>query len=738
MSFRRVVLAALLAVTSLGLTTRAHASAYAQQGSKLVGTGAVGNAIYQGRRVALSADGNTLISGGFGDNANSGAAWVFTRSSGVWSQQGAKLVGTAATGAPERGFSVALSADGNTALVGGPADNSNLGALWVFVRSGGVWTQQGIKITPTGAVGAASLGDAVALSADGNTALVGAHGDNGGAGAVWVFTRSGVTWSQQGPKLVGSGATGLATQGYSVALSSDGNTALVGGYTDTGSIGAAWVFTRSAGVWSQQGAKLVGTGYVGSPAQGESVALSGDGNTALIGGFQDNPSVGAVWTFTRSGGVWTQQGSKLFASDAIGAAAQGFTVAISTDGSTALVSGYPDNSGVGASWVYSRGGNSWTEVNKLAGTGASGAANQGIGLALSADGSTGAIGGYMDTGTLGAAWVFVRASPLITSIADVPNDQGGRVSIRWNASLLDEVPSDPIDQYWIWRQVPPPLAATLSRDASARARLGAKVRATRDGLQTYYWEYVGSQISHGFDGYSYTAPTLFDSIPGSNPLTLFMVEAERTGTGEYWSSDPDSGYSVDNLAPATPSPFLAAYGGGATHLHWGENLEADLSVYRLYRGVSAGFVPGPGNLVASPSDTNYVDIGPAGSYYKLSAVDIHGNESGFALVSPNGTLAAPGPGLPSEVSLARVSPDPLRGGGAIRFALPRAATVSLAIYDASGRRVKQLASGLEPAGEHSVQWDGRDTAGQSPASGVYFVRLDAAGRSLTSRFVRVQ
>jgi hypothetical protein len=113
-------------------------------------------------------------------------------------------------------------------------------------------------------------------------------------------------FTQQGPKLVGTGAVGQAHQGGSVALSADGNTAIVGGNSDNGGNGgAAWVFTRSGGVWTQQGNKLVGTGAVGQATQGNSVALSADGNTAIVGGPNDNGSTGAVWVFTRSGGVWT-------------------------------------------------------------------------------------------------------------------------------------------------------------------------------------------------------------------------------------------------------------------------------------------------------------------------------------------------------------------------------------------------------------------------------------------------
>jgi hypothetical protein len=194
---------------------------------KLVGTGAVGPT-EQGWSVALSADGKTAIVGGIADNGLAGAAWVYTRSDGGWTQQGSKLVGTAAVGQGGQGVSVALSADGSTAIVGGPYDNKNTGGAWVYTRSGTVWTQQGGKLVGTGAIGNAGQGVSVALSADGNTAIVGGPHDNSFAGAAWVYTRGDGTWTQQGGKLVGTGAVGIADQGWSVALSADGNTAIVG------------------------------------------------------------------------------------------------------------------------------------------------------------------------------------------------------------------------------------------------------------------------------------------------------------------------------------------------------------------------------------------------------------------------------------------------------------------------------------------------------------------------------
>jgi hypothetical protein len=387
---------------------------FMQQGGKLVGTVAVAPE-NQGQSVAVSADGNTAIVGGWADNSYAGAAWVFTRSGGVWTQQGPKLVGTLAVGAAYQGWSVGLSADGNTAIVGGPGDNINHGAAWVFTRIAGVWSQQGSKLFGIGAVGNAQQGLSVALSGDGNTAIVGGPNDNSGIGTAWVFAQGGGLWGEQA-KLVGTGNSGAAGLGYSVALSADGSTAIVGGPNDASSIGATWIFTRSNGPWTQQGGKLVGTGNVGGSSQGGSVALSSDGNTAIVGGDFDNSNAGAAWVFTRSSNAWTQQGSKLVGTGAVGNAQRGSSVALSGDGNTAIVGGHYDNFGAattGAVWAYRRSGVVWGQQgSKLVGTGIAGTtgAEQGISVALSADGSTAIVGGTSDNNGIGAAWVFVQTA----------------------------------------------------------------------------------------------------------------------------------------------------------------------------------------------------------------------------------------------------------------------------------------------------------------------------------------
>jgi hypothetical protein len=404
---RSVPLGTALAAVVLLMSSQLAVAQLTQQGPKLVGSGASGAAA-QGFSVVLSADGNTAIVGGPADNSGTGAAWVFTRSGGVWTPQGNKLIGTGASSPAQQGFSVALSADGNTAVVGGPGDNSGAGAAWVFTRSGGMWTQQGNKLVGGDASLPAQQGQSVALSADGNTAIVGGPFDNSDTGAAWVFTRSGGAWTQQGKKLVGSGASGAAAQGASVALSADGNTAVVGGPFDNSQAGAAWVFIRSGGVWTPQDNKLVGAGASPDAQQGLSIALSADGNTAIVGGPLDNSQTGAAWVFIRSGGVWTPQGNKLVGSGASSPAEQGFSVALSAAGNIAVVGGPFDNSSAGAAWVFGRSGGVWTpRGNKLVGSGASANAQQAQSVALSANGKTAVLGGPFDSAS-GAAWPFAQ------------------------------------------------------------------------------------------------------------------------------------------------------------------------------------------------------------------------------------------------------------------------------------------------------------------------------------------
>jgi hypothetical protein len=230
-----------------------------------------------------------------------GTAYVFVRAAGTWSQQ-AKLTASDSSPADEMATSIAVSAD--TLVAGAPNKAAAQGGTYVFVRSGVNWTQQARPAASDG-----SNGDefGISTSVSGDTVLVGAVNKAQLAGAAYVFVRSGASWVQQA-KLTASDAAAGDTFGVSVSI--DGDTAIIGANGKSGK-GAAYVFVRSAGAWSQQ-AKLNAADGAAGDNFGISVAANGD--TAVVTANGKNSGQGAAYVFIRSGATWTQQ-AKLTASD---------------------------------------------------------------------------------------------------------------------------------------------------------------------------------------------------------------------------------------------------------------------------------------------------------------------------------------------------------------------------------------------------------------------------------------
>ncbi len=337
--------------------------------------------------------------------------------------------------------------------------------------------------------------------------------------------------------------------------------------------------------------------------------------------------------------------------------------------------------------------------------------------------------------------------PVITSVSDVKNDQGGFVKLVWNASYLDADPTYGITEYRVFRSAPGPLLAN-GAPASSRATTTDSDEAVREGklllvpngAQVTSWEFVGTQAAEAFASYSRIVATTADSAGGSNPRTYFLVEARASTSisSDRWSSAPDSGYSVDNLAPAAPAPLTGQYAAGTTQLHWNRNTEADLAGYKLYRGSSAAFVPSPANFVAQLPDTGAADAAGAPYVYKLTAVDVHGNESPVATLIPSGTLSVGDGATRAALSFAAPSPNPARGSATLRYSLSARGHVKLALFDAAGRRVATVADGVMEAGEHSATLALRDDAGRELPAGLYLARLEAEGRVLTRRIAAVR
>jgi hypothetical protein len=303
---------------------------------------------------ALSADGGTIVAPPLLREVaervvDSGEpAHVLTRAGNDWQEQAA-LSPSDATGVDGRSFGgdFALSSDGSTAIIGEGPDTA-----WVFDRSGESWTRQ-TRLRLEGTVGGGGL---VALSADGNTAVL-AGPSAPGPVAAWAFTRTGATWSPSGTRLVASGAgprppggrEELESFASSVAISANGDVILVGASWDAGNTGATWVFTRSGSGWSQQGPKLTSSSPSTEEHFGNSVSLSASGDMALIGAVdhkegptEGDPPQGAAYVFARSAATWTQTAKLVDGEHKPYESRWGLanTVALSADGNTALLGGY--------------------------------------------------------------------------------------------------------------------------------------------------------------------------------------------------------------------------------------------------------------------------------------------------------------------------------------------------------------------------------------------------------------
>ena len=434
-----------------------------------------------GRSVALSADGSTLVvsadaetsaaTGVGGDQAdntvrNAGAVYVFARA-GAYTQEA--YLKASNTGPDQFGLVIALSADGSTLAVGAvledsaasgidgdQADNSadNSGAVYVFTRTGTTWAQQAyIKASNPGF--SDFFGRSLALSADGSTLVVGASGEAsaatgiGGdqtddsaanAGAVYVFTRAGTTWTQQA-YLKASNTDATDNFGASVALAADGATLVVaapfedsaatgigGDQADNSAMdaGAVYLFTRTGTTWSQRAYVKASNARAGGEFGGD-VAMSADGSTFAVGasgessaavgidGDQANnaaPRAGAVYVFVRAGASWVQQ-AYIKASNAGTGDSFGARVALSADGSllaaaapledsaaTGIDGDGADDSALssGAAYVFARSGTTWTQHAYVKASNTDAGDQLGGALALSADASTLAIGASGEDG----------------------------------------------------------------------------------------------------------------------------------------------------------------------------------------------------------------------------------------------------------------------------------------------------------------------------------------------------
>ncbi|EYF02825.1 FG-GAP repeat protein [Chondromyces apiculatus] len=355
-----------------------------------------------GQHVAVA--GNTAVMTWYRTNFGvpwGGSAYVFVRSGEVWSLQ-QQLVPSDASSGSKLGSFVSLSGD-TLAVGGGRAIGGLSHFVYVFVRSGGVWTEQQKFQAPSQRAFRSG-----AISGD--TLILGAPEENAPlfqAGAAYVFTRAGGVWTEQ-QRLVPSTPSADADFSRSVAIS--GDTALLGAEdqsSPTGSMGTTYVFVRSGGVWTEQ-QKLFPENGDSTYRFGHDLALSGD--TAVIGALNDNANTvsneysGAAYVFSRSGALWSQQ-QKLLPSDAL---EDGIGRAVAISGNTILLGASADDTHgtfAGAAYVFARSGGVWVERQKLFPADAS--QSDQFGGAIALDGGTALLGAPFSDGGRGSAYIFI-------------------------------------------------------------------------------------------------------------------------------------------------------------------------------------------------------------------------------------------------------------------------------------------------------------------------------------------
>ncbi|HMA75789.1 MAG TPA: FlgD immunoglobulin-like domain containing protein [Candidatus Krumholzibacteriaceae bacterium] len=302
---------------------------------------------------------------------------------------------------------------------------------------------------------------------------------------------------------------------------------------------------------------------------------------------------------------------------------------------------------------------------------------------------------------------------VISEIVDVPDDQGGWVQmniIRSGKDFLDETDYT-ILEYKIWRW---------------------------DGdVDDGEWVCMDSVTAAQQDEYVVTLPTVKDSCASSTNHTTFLVTAHTTKPTLVFACEPDSGYSIDNIAPSVPTNFSVVYNtGSGNHLSWDPCPDGDFKQFNVYRSNDPGFIPSPSDLVCAETGTSWYDPEYDGwdVFYKITALDSADNESDP--VSPSNVTATEDPEIPRNYVLYPNVPNPFNPITSIRYDVPaEGGIVTLRIYDVSGRLIRTVLNGPQTSGQKTVTWNGRDSRGLNVASGVYFYRLTAPGYKKTLRMV---
>ena len=379
MSIRTIILAA---VASLSIAGTGLGQFWKPPYTELTATGGSSG---DGFGSSVAIDGSTCVIGAPGGTSGAGSAYVFTNTSGTWSQV-AELTTTGGASYDYFGSSVAI--DGSTCVIGATGTDSGTGSAYVFTNTGGTWSQVQ-TLTATGGAIYDNFGDSIDL--DGDTCVIGAYGTNSSAGSAYVFTNTGGTWSQVA-ELTATGGASNDYFGQTVAI--DGSTCVIGAPGTDSFTGSAYVFTNTGGTWSQV-AELTATGGASNDQFGQTVAI--DGSTCVIGAT----GTGSAYVFTNTGGTWSQA-EELTATG--GASGNQFGDSVAIDGNTCVIGAWGTNSNTGSAYVFANFPSRWSQIAVLTAIG--GASGDNFSFSVAIDGDTCVIGASGTDSSTGSAYVY--------------------------------------------------------------------------------------------------------------------------------------------------------------------------------------------------------------------------------------------------------------------------------------------------------------------------------------------
>ncbi len=338
--------------------------------------------------------------------------------------------------------------------------------------------------------------------------------------------------------------------------------------------------------------------------------------------------------------------------------------------------------------------------------------------------------GWLDAAVVGITgdWV-IRAvvgpspfvgpgGPQILAIADVRRDQGRSVRLSFARSNRDAPGSPmPITTYEVYRR------ADLKAGAAERPVDGAAKHRGADKLAG--WDYVGATPAHGESAYSLVVPTLADStIAAGQHWSVFQVRASTASPYVFFDSAPDSGWSVDNLAPGVPAGLVLAAGV----LNWQPSTAADFDYFSVY-GSPTPYLGAGATLLARTTATGAAPGGAPHAYYLVTATDFAGNEGAPAVTLAATPVNGPTPGAARPLT---AWPNPFNPRTTLAFGLAEPADVAVEVFALDGTRVRRLLAASLAAGEHQLVWDGLDDGGRAVAAGAYVARM-RAGEQVQSR-----